>query len=80
MSAQAAAAMRAVPDIATPHKETDAGGKQTGKRSKTRLRELAAEVDKMQDRLSDLDDERKAIKTQITATIKQWNEEAAKRK
>ncbi len=53
---------------------------QTIKRSKTRLRELSAEVDKLQDRLCDLDEERKALKAQISASIKLWNDEASRRK
>jgi len=61
------------------------------KRSKSRLRELAGEVDKLQDRLADHDDEvkawnaqadgrRKDLKKQITHKVKDWNDEAAKRK
>jgi len=73
MSAPATAAIRALPDVETP-------ATPTAKRSKTRLRELGAEVDKLQDRLADLDDERKALKAQIAASIKRWNDEAAKRK
>jgi vacuolar-type H+-ATPase subunit I/STV1 len=69
MSVAAATNLRDVPDTKEP-----------SKRSKTRLRELGAEIDKLQDRLTDLDDERKALKTQIASKIKEWNEEAAKRK
>jgi hypothetical protein len=54
--------------------------KEPSKRSKSRLRELAAEVDKLQDQLGDLDDQRAEIKKRIAARIKEWNEEAAKRK
>jgi hypothetical protein len=52
----------------------------SSKRSKSRLRELAAEVDKLQDQLADLDDQRATQKKTIAAKIREWNEEAAKRK
>jgi uncharacterized protein YlxW (UPF0749 family) len=68
------AAIQDVPDTKEPSKEPSA------KRSKSRLRELAAEVDKLQDQLGDLDDQRAAMKKTIAAKIKEWNEEAAKRK
>jgi uncharacterized protein YlxW (UPF0749 family) len=67
------AAIQDVPDTKEPSKEPS-------KRSKSRLRELAAEVDKLQDQLGDLDDQRAAMKKTIAAKIKEWNEEAAKRK
>jgi hypothetical protein len=66
-------AIQDVPDTKEPSKESS-------KRSKSRLRELAAEVDKLQDQLADLDDARATMKKTITAKIKEWNEEAAKRK
>lgn len=73
MSIAAAPDIREVPDP----KETP---KESPKRSKSRLRELAAEVDKLQDQLADLDDQRATQKKTIAAKIKEWVEEASKRK
>jgi hypothetical protein len=70
-----------MPAIVTPIQEgPEAAPKESTKRSKSRLRELAAEVDKLQDQLGDLDDQRAAMKKTIAAKIKEWNDEAAKRK
>jgi septal ring factor EnvC (AmiA/AmiB activator) len=91
MSSGSAVATVPHKDAADTKSALKTGAKDTATRSKARLRELGAEVDKMQDRLSDLDEEikdwnaaaaarRKNLKTQIAATIKVWNEEAAKRK
>ena len=63
-----------------PIREVHDAKEPSSKRSKSRLRELAADVDKLQDQLGDLDDQRAAMKKTIAAKIKEWNEEAAKRK
>jgi vacuolar-type H+-ATPase subunit I/STV1 len=69
----AVTAIQDSPDTKEPSREPS-------KRSKSRLRELAAEVDKLQDQLGDLDDQRAEMKKRIAGKIKAWNEEAAKRK
>lgn len=65
--------LREVPDPKEPAKEAP-------KRSKSRLKELAAEVDRLQDELSEIDLARAAKQKEVAAKIREWNSEAAKRK
>lgn len=51
-----------------------------GKQSKSRLRELAGAVERLQDQLEELDGQRKEKRKQITVAIRDWNTEASKRK
>jgi hypothetical protein len=65
---------------ASEMREVPAPAKESLKRSKSRLRELAAEVDQLQDQLSELDLARAAKQKEVAAKIREWNSEAAKRK